>query len=82
MSDDGLITILSGFAVPETIDRLEATVASRAMQVFARIDHAGLAARVGMTLRPTELLIFGNPSAGTPLIRDRVIREKTNVDDV
>ena len=73
MNDKGLITVVSGFSVPETIDRLETIVASKGMQIFARIDHAGLATRAGLTLRPTELLIFGNPTAGTPLMQDRQI---------
>ncbi len=71
VGDDGLITVRSGLPVPDTIERLAATVVSRGMQVFARIDHAGQAAGVGLALRPTELLIFGNPSGGTPLMQDK-----------
>jgi uncharacterized protein (DUF302 family) len=71
VSDDGLTTIPSAFSVRETIDRLERTVADRGLTVFARIDHAGGAAQVGMTLRPTELVLFGNPRGGTPLMQDR-----------
>jgi len=51
------------------MDRLAAAVTSRGITILARIDHAAAAAAVGMTLRPTELLIFGNPKAGTPLMR-------------
>jgi len=67
---DGLVTLPSAHTVPETIDRLASIVTSHGLTVFARIDHAGNAAQVGMPLRPTELLIFGNPTGGTPLMQD------------
>ena len=51
------------------MDRLEAEVGARGIRVFARIDHAAGAVEAGLTLRPTELLIFGNPRAGTPLMQ-------------
>jgi len=69
MSEDGLITIASKFSVKETLDRLEANLRGRDITVFARIDHASGAASVAMPLRPTELLIFGSPKAGTPLMQ-------------
>jgi uncharacterized protein (DUF302 family) len=69
MSDDGLITIASRFSVKETIDRLASTVTSKGMTVFGRIDHGAGAAQVGMPLRPTEVLIFGNAKGGTPLMQ-------------
>jgi uncharacterized protein (DUF302 family) len=69
MSNDGLITIASRFSVKETIDRLAAMVASKGLTVFGRIDHAANAQKAGMPLRPTELLIFGNAKAGTPLMQ-------------
>ncbi|HEY6994155.1 MAG TPA: DUF302 domain-containing protein, partial [Xanthobacteraceae bacterium] len=59
MAADGLITIASSFGPEETADRLESEITARGMTVFARIDHAAGAAQVGMTLRPTEVLIFG-----------------------
>jgi len=65
---DGLITLPSDFGPKETMDRLEADIKAQGMQVFARIDHAALASKTGMNLPPTELLIFGNPHAGTPLM--------------
>ena len=71
MTDNGLVTVASRFSVRETIDRLVHEVATRGLVVFARIDHAAGAASVGMALRPTELLIFGNPKGGTPLMQDR-----------
>ena len=51
------------------MDRLEAEIRNKGMKVFARIDHAAGAAGVGLTLRPTELIIFGNARAGTPLMQ-------------
>lgn len=69
MSEDGLVTVASKFSVKETLDRLEADLKAKNITVFARIDHAAGAASVAMPLRPTELLIFGNPKAGTPLMQ-------------
>ena len=69
MAADGLITLPSTFEPKETIDRLEADVKARGMTVFARIDHAAGAAQAGLSLRPTELLIFGNAKGGTPLMQ-------------
>jgi uncharacterized protein (DUF302 family) len=66
---DGLTTIPSTHPVKATIDRLEAGVKAKGMTVFARIDHAKGARDVGLDLRPTELLIFGNARAGTPLMQ-------------
>jgi uncharacterized protein (DUF302 family) len=65
---DGLTSILSRFGPSETMDRLEAEVKAKGLTVFARIDHAAGAAAVGMSLRPTEVLIFGNARGGTPLM--------------
>jgi uncharacterized protein (DUF302 family) len=71
MAGDGLITVQSRFGVTETIDRLVEVVKRAGLLVFARIDHAAGARDVGASLRPTELLIFGNPKGGTPLMQDR-----------
>ncbi len=65
---DGLVAIKSPHSAPDTMSRLEAKVKERGLMVFARIDHAAGAMKVGKTLRPTELLIFGNPQGGTPLM--------------
>ncbi|OGA98482.1 MAG: hypothetical protein A3E25_16980 [Burkholderiales bacterium RIFCSPHIGHO2_12_FULL_69_20] len=65
---DGLIAVKSPHSAQSTMNRLEAIVKERGLTVFARIDHAGGAAKIGKTLRPTELLIFGNPQGGTPFI--------------
>jgi uncharacterized protein (DUF302 family) len=69
MATDGLITVPSSFGPKETMDRLEAEIRAKGMTVFARIDHAAGAAEVGLPLRPTELLIFGNAKGGTPLMQ-------------
>ena len=69
MAIDGLTTIKSNLGPKETMDRLETQVKARGMSVFARIDHAAGAATIGMQLRPTEVLIFGNPTGGTPLMQ-------------
>lgn len=65
---DGLIAVKSPHSAKDTMNRLEEIVKQRGLNVFARIDHAAGAARVGKTLRATELLIFGNPQGGTPLM--------------
>jgi uncharacterized protein (DUF302 family) len=69
MAASGLKTVLSNFGAKETMDRVEAEVKAAGMTVFARVDHAAGAASVGLPLRPTELLIFGNAKAGTPLMQ-------------
>ena len=69
MTADGLIACVSKFGPKKTVDRLAAAGTSRGISIMARIDHAAAAAAVGMKLRPTEVLIFGNPRAGTPLMQ-------------
>ena len=68
---NGLTTIASDFTVKETIDRIASIVTSKGMTVFARIDHGENAVQAGLELRPTELIIFGNPKAGTVLMQDK-----------
>jgi uncharacterized protein (DUF302 family) len=65
---DGLISIKSSYPALETMNRFEAQVKERGLTVFARIDHAAGATKIGKTLAPTELLIFGNSQGGTPLM--------------
>ena len=74
---DGLIQIKSPNSVRETMNRLEQIVKQRGLTVFARIDHAAGASKVGKALRPTELLVFGNPKGGTPLM---VCAQTTGID--
>jgi uncharacterized protein (DUF302 family) len=59
----------SPYPVSETIDRLEAAAKARGLVIFARVDHAAGAKKVGQELRPTVLIVFGSPAAGTPLIQ-------------
>lgn len=66
--NNGLITLKSKHDVSETLNRLEAVLNKKGMTIFKRIDHSAGAERAGMKLRPTELLIFGNPKVGTPLM--------------
>jgi uncharacterized protein (DUF302 family) len=73
MGDAGLLTVSSSFGPRETMERLVAEIGAKGLTVFARIDHAAGAAQVGMSLRPTELVIFGNAKGGTPLMQ----REQT-----
>jgi uncharacterized protein (DUF302 family) len=65
---DGLVSLKSPHSAKATMDKLEGLVKQRGLTVFARIDHAAGAAKVGKSLRPTELLIFGNPQGGTPFM--------------
>jgi len=65
---NGLIHLSSPRTVSETLARLEAIVQSKGLAILARIDHSGDAAKAGLTLRPTKLLIFGNAKSGTPLM--------------
>ena len=65
---DGLIAVRSPYDVEMTVQRLEQQVTKRGLNIFARIDHAAGAAEVGLTLRPTTLLVFGNPKGGTPFM--------------
>jgi uncharacterized protein (DUF302 family) len=69
MAAQGLTTIPSSYGPKDTMDRLEAEVKAKGMTVFARIDHAAGATGVGLSLRPTEVLIFGGAKAGTPLMQ-------------
>ena len=69
MPAQGLTAIRSNFGPKDTMDRLETAVKAKGMTVFARIDHAAGAATAGLPLRPTEVLIFGNARAGTPLMQ-------------
>jgi uncharacterized protein (DUF302 family) len=65
---EGLVDLQSQFSVQETIDRYEAAAKQAGMKIFTRVDHAAGAAGVGKPLRPTTLLIFGNPKVGTELM--------------
>ncbi|PSN20400.1 hypothetical protein C7271_02465 [filamentous cyanobacterium CCP5] len=65
----GLIQVESSYGVEATADRFESILEDRGLALFSRLDHAAGAASVGQSLRPTELILFGNPAAGTPLMQ-------------
>ena len=69
MAVDGLITLQSHLSPEDTAKRLEAEIQARGMTIFARVDHAAGAAAVGLSLRPTYLVIFGAAKGGTPLMQ-------------
>jgi uncharacterized protein (DUF302 family) len=68
LAADGLVALKSPHAAKATMDRLEAALKDKGLTIFARIDHAAGAAKIGKQLRATELLIFGNPQGGTPFM--------------
>ncbi|MEW6590944.1 MAG: DUF302 domain-containing protein [Pseudomonadota bacterium] len=68
-AQDGMVALPSAHSTAASLDRLETIAKTRDLKIFARIDHAGGARSVGQTLRPTELMIFGHPKAGTPLLQ-------------
>ena len=69
IADNGLVSVKSSHDVKTTADRLENKLKEKGMTVFTRINHAAGAEKVGKKLRPTELVIFGNPKVGTPLMQ-------------
>jgi uncharacterized protein (DUF302 family) len=69
MAADGLITLRSSHGPKDTMARLEAAVTAKGLTIFAHVDHAAGAEAVGLPLRPTDLLIFGNAKGGTPLMQ-------------
>lgn len=66
---NGVVSKPSSRPVPETLDRLQAVLQAKAITIFARIDHSGEADKAGLHLRPTQVLIFGNPKAGTGVMQ-------------
>ena len=76
-ADNGLINVKSSHDTKTTADRLENALKQKGMTVFIRIDHAAGAQKVGQKLRPTELVVFGNPKVGTPLMQ---CRQSTAID--
>ena len=68
MQDNGLVQVASKYGVDETVTRLQTVLAERGAKVFTVIDHSGEAEKVGMKMRPTKVVIFGNPKGGTPLM--------------
>ncbi len=68
LKDNGIVHLSSRYSVPDTLTRLESLLEARGLAVFGRVDHSGEAERVGLKMRPTRLIIFGSPKAGTPLM--------------
>jgi len=68
MSANGIVDIRSNHSVDATIEKLKGILDAKSVTLFALLDHSGEAAKVGMKMRPTKLLIFGSPKAGTPLM--------------
>jgi uncharacterized protein (DUF302 family) len=68
MEQSGLMRVASGRTVDGTVQRFEDILAERGLKLFVLIDHSGEAARVGMKMRPTKVLIFGSPKKGTPVM--------------
>ena len=64
----GIVDLPSRYSVSETLARLQVLLKENGVSVFALVDHSGEAAKVGLEMRPTQLLIFGNPKGGTPLM--------------
>jgi uncharacterized protein (DUF302 family) len=67
-TENGIISKSSKYSVPETLHRLETILASKGVKVFAVVDHSGEAEKAGLKMPPTQLLIFGNPKGGTPVM--------------
>jgi uncharacterized protein (DUF302 family) len=68
MANNGIVNKPSKHSVDDTLGKLQNILQAKGIAVFALIDHSGEAAKVGMKMRPTKLLIFGNPKGGTPLM--------------
>jgi len=67
-TENGIVTVPSNHSVDQTVEKLKGILQAKGVRLFALIDHSGEAANVGISMRPTKLLIFGNPKAGTPLM--------------
>jgi uncharacterized protein (DUF302 family) len=65
---EGIISKASKYSVSETLDRVDALLQSKGIKIFVRVDHGGEAEKVGLKMPPTQLLIFGNPKGGTPIM--------------
>jgi uncharacterized protein (DUF302 family)/uncharacterized membrane protein YidH (DUF202 family) len=68
-TENGIVNVASSHSVDETVEKLKGILQAKGVMLFALVDHSGEAEKVGMTMRPTKLLIFGSPKAGTPLMQ-------------
>ena len=67
-NENGLVHVASSRSVPETLKKLQTMLEARGLKVFALIDHSGEAEKAGLKMKPTQLLIFGSPKGGTPVM--------------
>jgi uncharacterized protein (DUF302 family) len=67
-SDNGMQHLSSPYSVPETLQRIESLLQEKGLAIFCRIDHSGEAEKVGLKMHPTQLIIFGSPKGGTPVM--------------
>jgi uncharacterized protein (DUF302 family) len=70
-TETDVVTLASGHSATETVARLKALLAQKGIELFAHIDHTAAAKKLGLALRPTQVVVFGNPKAGTPLMQSR-----------
>ncbi|MGH9375865.1 MAG: DUF302 domain-containing protein [Candidatus Acidiferrum sp.] len=68
--DNGMVHISSAYSVAETLQRIESVLQEKGLTIFCRVDHSGEAEKVGMKMHPTQLILFGSPKAGTPVMVD------------
>ena len=68
LPDNGMVHLNSPYSVPETLTKVESVLREHGLSIFARVDHSGEAEKVGLKMRPTQLLIFGSPKGGTPMM--------------
>jgi uncharacterized protein (DUF302 family) len=66
--DNGIVHLRSPYSVPETLQRFETLLSVKGLTLFARVDHSGEAAKAGLQMPPTELILFGSPTSGTALM--------------
>lgn len=66
--ENGLVSVKSAYDVDTTVQKLETALTSKGMTIFAKVDHAAGAEKVDIALRPTQLVLFGNPKVGSPLM--------------
>ncbi len=66
--DNGMQHLSSPYSVPETLRRIESLLQEKGLTIFCRVDHSGEAEKVGLKMHPTQLILFGSPKAGTPVM--------------
>jgi len=67
-AENGIVDVCSPYSVEETVSHLTKLLQARAVKIFAIVDHSGEDAQAGLSMRPTKLMLFGNPKAGTPVM--------------